>query len=104
VDTPEGLVVPIIKDADRKGIVELSQELGRLTAGSDAADAAASVFLAMCGLYPCGRDEVMRLRPANSGSQDCEALSSNASTVSVTAVHVATTGSSGPKHMSVTGG
>ena len=28
VDTPEGLVVPVIKDVDRKGIVELSRELG----------------------------------------------------------------------------
>jgi pyruvate dehydrogenase E2 component (dihydrolipoamide acetyltransferase) len=28
VDTPEGLVVPVIKDVDRKGIVELSQDLG----------------------------------------------------------------------------
>ena len=28
VDTPDGLVVPVIKDVDRKGIVELSQELG----------------------------------------------------------------------------
>ncbi len=28
VDTPDGLVVPVIKDVDRKGIVELSQDLG----------------------------------------------------------------------------
>jgi pyruvate dehydrogenase E2 component (dihydrolipoamide acetyltransferase) len=28
VDTPDGLVVPAIKDVDRKGILELSQELG----------------------------------------------------------------------------
>ena len=28
VDTPEGLVVPVIRDVDRKGIMELSQELG----------------------------------------------------------------------------
>jgi pyruvate dehydrogenase E2 component (dihydrolipoamide acetyltransferase) len=27
-DTPEGLVVPVIRDVDRKGVVELSQELG----------------------------------------------------------------------------
>ena len=27
VDTPDGLVVPVIKDVDRKGIVELSQDL-----------------------------------------------------------------------------
>jgi pyruvate dehydrogenase E2 component (dihydrolipoamide acetyltransferase) len=26
VDTPDGLVVPVVKDADRKGIVELSRE------------------------------------------------------------------------------
>jgi pyruvate dehydrogenase E2 component (dihydrolipoamide acetyltransferase) len=31
VDTPEGLVVPVIRDVDRKGIVELSQELGTLS-------------------------------------------------------------------------
>jgi pyruvate dehydrogenase E2 component (dihydrolipoamide acetyltransferase) len=31
VDTPDGLVVPVIKDADRKGILELSQELGMLS-------------------------------------------------------------------------
>jgi pyruvate dehydrogenase E2 component (dihydrolipoamide acetyltransferase) len=31
VDTPEGLVVPVVKDVDRKGIVELSQELGTLS-------------------------------------------------------------------------
>ena len=28
VDTPEGLVVPVIKDVDRKGVTELSHELG----------------------------------------------------------------------------
>ena len=31
VDTPDGLVVPIVKDADRKGIVEISQELGAIS-------------------------------------------------------------------------
>ena len=31
VDTPEGLVVPVVKDADRKGIVEISQELGAIS-------------------------------------------------------------------------
>ncbi|KAB1073594.1 dihydrolipoyllysine-residue acetyltransferase [Methylobacterium planeticum] len=31
VDTPDGLVVPVIKDADRKGIVEISQELGAIS-------------------------------------------------------------------------
>ncbi len=30
-DTPQGLVVPVIKDADRKGIVEISKELGALS-------------------------------------------------------------------------
>ncbi|WCR12031.1 dihydrolipoyllysine-residue acetyltransferase [Paracoccus stylophorae] len=30
-DTPNGLVVPVIKDADRKGIVEISKELGELS-------------------------------------------------------------------------
>ena len=32
VDTPDGLVVPVIKDADRKGIVELSREFGAISA------------------------------------------------------------------------
>src|SRR5438128_1755803 len=31
VDTPEGLVVPVIRDVDRKGIHELSQELGAIS-------------------------------------------------------------------------
>jgi len=31
-DTPQGLVVPVIKDADAKGIVEISKELGELSA------------------------------------------------------------------------
>ncbi len=31
-DTPNGLVVPVIRDADRKGIVEISRELGELSA------------------------------------------------------------------------
>jgi pyruvate dehydrogenase E2 component (dihydrolipoamide acetyltransferase) len=30
-DTPQGLVVPVIKDADRKGLVEISKELGELS-------------------------------------------------------------------------
>ncbi|MEM7021419.1 MAG: dihydrolipoyllysine-residue acetyltransferase [Pseudomonadota bacterium] len=30
-DTPNGLVVPVIKDADRKGIIEISTELGALS-------------------------------------------------------------------------
>lgn len=32
VDTPDGLVVPIIKDVERKGIIELSKELGDVSA------------------------------------------------------------------------
>ena len=32
VDTPEGLVVPVIRDVDRKGIRELSRELGDVSA------------------------------------------------------------------------
>jgi pyruvate dehydrogenase E2 component (dihydrolipoamide acetyltransferase) len=32
VDTPDGLVVPVIRDADRKGIREISQELGMVSA------------------------------------------------------------------------
>lgn len=31
VDTPDGLVVPVIRDVDRKGIVELSQEIGTVS-------------------------------------------------------------------------
>jgi pyruvate dehydrogenase E2 component (dihydrolipoamide acetyltransferase) len=31
VDTADGLVVPVIKDVDRKGILELSQELGEVS-------------------------------------------------------------------------
>lgn len=31
VDTPDGLVVPVVKDADRKGIVELSREFGAIS-------------------------------------------------------------------------
>ena len=31
VDTPEGLVVPVVKDVDRKGIHEISQDLGALS-------------------------------------------------------------------------
>nr|WP_309502340.1 2-oxo acid dehydrogenase subunit E2 [uncultured Roseovarius sp.] len=31
-DTPNGLMVPVIRDADRKGIVEISKELGDLSA------------------------------------------------------------------------
>ncbi|SDO96400.1 pyruvate dehydrogenase E2 component (dihydrolipoamide acetyltransferase) [Ralstonia sp. 25mfcol4.1] len=29
-DTPNGLVVPVIKDADKKGVIEISQEMGEL--------------------------------------------------------------------------
>jgi pyruvate dehydrogenase E2 component (dihydrolipoamide acetyltransferase) len=32
VDTPDGLVVPVVKDADRKGIIELSREFGVISA------------------------------------------------------------------------
>ncbi len=31
VDTPDGLVVPVIKDVDRKGVLELSQELAAVS-------------------------------------------------------------------------
>ena len=31
VDTPDGLVVPVIRDADRKGLVELARELGEVS-------------------------------------------------------------------------
>jgi pyruvate dehydrogenase E2 component (dihydrolipoamide acetyltransferase) len=32
VDTPDGLVVPVIRDVDRKGIFDLAQELGEVSA------------------------------------------------------------------------
>jgi pyruvate dehydrogenase E2 component (dihydrolipoamide acetyltransferase) len=32
VDTPDGLVVPVIRDADRKGLLELAHELGVISA------------------------------------------------------------------------
>ena len=32
VDTPDGLVVPVVRDVDRKGIVEISKELGDISA------------------------------------------------------------------------
>ena len=32
MDTPDGLVVPVIKDANAKGIIELSKELGEVSA------------------------------------------------------------------------
>jgi len=32
VDTPDGLVVPVIKDVDKKGVVELARELGAVSA------------------------------------------------------------------------
>jgi len=32
VDTPDGLVVAVVKDVDKKGVVELSRELGALSA------------------------------------------------------------------------
>ena len=31
-DTPEGLVVPVIKDADKKGVLQIARELGELSA------------------------------------------------------------------------
>ncbi|MCI4661719.1 MAG: dihydrolipoyllysine-residue acetyltransferase [Neomegalonema sp.] len=31
-DTPDGLVVPVIKDANKKGVIEISKELGELSA------------------------------------------------------------------------
>ena len=37
-DTPNGLMVPVIKDADRKGIVEISKDLGELSAKARAGE------------------------------------------------------------------
>jgi pyruvate dehydrogenase E2 component (dihydrolipoamide acetyltransferase) len=34
VDTPEGLLVPVIKDADKKGILDISRELEELSEGA----------------------------------------------------------------------
>jgi pyruvate dehydrogenase E2 component (dihydrolipoamide acetyltransferase) len=31
VDTPDGLVVPVLRDVDRKGVIELSQEMGSIS-------------------------------------------------------------------------
>jgi pyruvate dehydrogenase E2 component (dihydrolipoamide acetyltransferase) len=31
-DTPNGLVVPVIKDADRKGVIDIAREMGELAA------------------------------------------------------------------------
>jgi pyruvate dehydrogenase E2 component (dihydrolipoamide acetyltransferase) len=31
VDTPEGLVVPVVRDADRKGVFDLAKELGEIS-------------------------------------------------------------------------
>ena len=31
VDTPDGLVVPVLRDVDRKGVIELSQEMGAIS-------------------------------------------------------------------------
>jgi pyruvate dehydrogenase E2 component (dihydrolipoamide acetyltransferase) len=31
VDTPNGLVVPVLRDADRKGLIELARELGEVS-------------------------------------------------------------------------
>jgi pyruvate dehydrogenase E2 component (dihydrolipoamide acetyltransferase) len=33
-DTPQGLVVPVVKDADRKGVIEIAGELGALSAAA----------------------------------------------------------------------
>ena len=42
VDTPEGLVVAVLRDVDRKGIIELSTELGELSAQARAGKLAAT--------------------------------------------------------------
>jgi pyruvate dehydrogenase E2 component (dihydrolipoamide acetyltransferase) len=33
-DTPQGLVVPVVKEADRKGVIEIARELGDLSAAA----------------------------------------------------------------------
>ena len=32
VDTPDGLVVPVIRDVDKKGVIDIARELGDLAA------------------------------------------------------------------------
>ena len=32
VDTPDGLMVPVLRDVDKKGIVQLARELGEISA------------------------------------------------------------------------
>jgi pyruvate dehydrogenase E2 component (dihydrolipoamide acetyltransferase) len=32
VDTPDGLMVPVVRDVDQKGIVQLAKELGEISA------------------------------------------------------------------------
>lgn len=34
VDTPEGLMVPVVKDADKRGVLNIAKELGELIVGS----------------------------------------------------------------------
>jgi pyruvate dehydrogenase E2 component (dihydrolipoamide acetyltransferase) len=42
VDTPNGLVVPVIRDADRKGVVQLAMEMAELAAKAHAGKLAAA--------------------------------------------------------------
>jgi pyruvate dehydrogenase E2 component (dihydrolipoamide acetyltransferase) len=39
VDTPEGLIVPVIRDADRKGLMQIAEELAELSGRMSQGDA-----------------------------------------------------------------
>ncbi len=48
VDTPEGLVVPVLRDVDQKGIVQLARELGELSARARAMKLSAAEMQGGC--------------------------------------------------------
>ncbi|MBY0576600.1 MAG: dihydrolipoyllysine-residue acetyltransferase [Gallionellaceae bacterium] len=48
VDTPDGLVVPVLRDVDRKGIVQLAKELGEVSAKARDKKLAATEMLGGC--------------------------------------------------------
>ena len=65
VDTPNGLVVPVFKDVNKKGIIELSRELmtiskkardGKLTAGEMQGGCFTISSIGGTGIYPLRAD------------------------------------------------
>lgn len=48
VDTPEGLVVPVIRDVDKKGLLELARELGEVSAKARAKNLSAADMQGGC--------------------------------------------------------